>query len=583
MSWHAPLRRAGSLGVCVIAACAGLLTAGASAEADQVAALQPWNGVGGGYCIDSQQSIATTFSPTVSGQASAVSVWLASDFVDREVSAEIHTANADGSPTSTILGTTAVTAPGDRTNGVHEDSGTFTSGPVLVAGTTYTLALTSSAPSCEVGWSSSSSGAPAWYDTPGSSSGWQEILYGQTHQAFALSVAMNTPPTKPATPTSDESLNSDGNETISWTPATDPDGDSIDHFVLQDERSDQSSFSTVANVSGTSYRFGTDGASEQEGTWTYRVIAVDSAGNTSDPSDASNPVVVDETPPNAPTASTTPTAAYTDAAGTHWYKDTVTVSFADNGDPPLVDGSPGSGVASVTPPKSFGPANVDPATGAFSITGTVSDRAANVSAPTTVSGKIDWQAPTASFANCPSSPVLLNGDGTINWTVSDRTPSSGLATPASGSLSLNTRQVGSQTVSSPVPVDNVGHTGNPASCTYTVGYAFGGFSAPVSNAPAINGGHGGRTYPLKWSLAAGGGKPVTALSAVKSITYNPSACSAFTTDPSGSVQAGATGRTGLRSSGGVYTYNWSTPGPGCYTLFLTLDSGQVLPAYFDLS
>lgn len=440
-------------------------------------------------------------------------------------------------PTSTILGTTTVTAPGDRTNGVHEDSGTFTSGPVLVAGTTYTLALTSSAPSCEVGWSSSSSGAPAWYDTPGSSSGWQEILYGQTHQAFALSVAMDTPPTKPATPTSDESLNSDGNQTISWTPATDPDGDSIDHYVLQDERSDHSSFSTVANVSGTSYRFGTDGSSEQEGTWTYRVIAVDSAGNTSDPSDASNPVVVDETPPNAPTASTTPTAAYTDAAGTHWYKDTVTVSFADNGDPPLVDGSPGSGVASVTPPKSFGPANVDPATGAFSITGTVSDRA----------------------------------------------PSSGLATPASGSLSLNTRQVGSQTVSSPVPVDNVGHTGNAASCTYTVGYAFGGFSAPVSNAPAINGGHGGRTYPLKWSLAAGGGKLVTALSAVKSITYKPSACSAFTTDPSGSVQAGATGRTGLRSSGGLYTYNWSTPGPGCYTLFLTLDSGQVLPAYFDLS
>ena len=162
--------------------------------------------------------------------------------------------------------------------------------------------------------------------------------------------------------------------------------------MLQHKRSDQEAFADVATVSGTSYHFGTNGASEGEGTWTYRVIAVDSRGTTSSASHASETVVVDKTKPDAPTGGATPRAdILTPRQEDRSYKDSVTVSFAANGDPPLVDGSAGSGVASVTQSKTFDFSNADPTTGAFSLDGAVTDNAGNVSETTTVTGKVDWQ------------------------------------------------------------------------------------------------------------------------------------------------------------------------------------------------
>ena len=127
--------------------------------------------------------------------------------------------------------------------------------------------------------------------------------------------------------------------------------------------------------------------------------------------------------------------------------------------------------------------------------------------------------------------------------------------------------------------------GNTASATkaYRIGYAFGGFLAPIQGAPAVNTGHAGRAYPLKWQLADANGVSVSALSAIASIRYAPVACDGFTGGEN-AVDATTTGESGLRYDANEYAYTWATPkASGCYALTVALDSGQAYEADFRLS
>lgn len=120
---------------------------------------------------------------------------------------------------------------------------------------------------------------------------------------------------------------------------------------------------------------------------------------------------------------------------------------------------------------------------------------------------------------------------------------------------------------------------------FNIGYVTSGFLPPVSNAPTVNTGKAGKTYPLKWQLQQANGQYVTSLSAIQSVVVSPQSCSAFSTDPTSSDTATATGGTSLRydSTNNQYVYNWQTSSTGCYSIAVTLTGGQRLIAFFKLS
>jgi hypothetical protein len=225
-----------------------------------------------------------------------------------------------------------------------------------------------------------------------------------------------------------------------------------------------------------------------------------------------------------------------------------------------------------------------PADGQHALYAASKDNAGNKEAVKSQAVKIDKTAPTISISAPANTVYLLNQAVPAAYACADG--SSGVGTcagPVANGANIDTATAGSKTFTVNA-ADQAGNTAS-ASASYKVGYNFGGFLAPVDSSPTVNTGKAGRTYPVKWQLRDASGNYASALSAVASIKYQGVTCGQYNGDPTDPLEAEAAGSTSLRydTIANQYIYNWKTPGTaGCYTLSLTLDSGQVQQAYFNL-
>jgi hypothetical protein len=206
---------------------------------------------------------------------------------------------------------------------------------------------------------------------------------------------------------------------------------------------------------------------------------------------------------------------------------------------------------------------------AFTNSRDIYDLAGNKATAGPIGGnKVDKKAPEVALT-CPANLVILNSTANASWTATD----GGSGVTPSGTVALVTSSIGTKTATVTVE-DNVHNPSALASCSYTVGYNFAGFSAPVDRPNTMNVSKAGQAIPLKWRLTDALGRPITDLTSVAVQTVGMP-CGTYTgTDV---IEEYAAGSSGLQNLGdGYYQFNWKTPvgyAGTCKSIALTFGSG----------
>ena len=179
---------------------------------------------------------------------------------------------------------------------------------------------------------------------------------------------------------------------------------------------------------------------------------------------------------------------------------------------------------------------------------------------------------------------MLGASAAATWTASDEEHGSGLATPAEGSIELDTTTVGAKTVAAAAgtATDVAGNASAEVSCNYSVVYNWTGFADPVDGGDVVNSVKGGSAVPIKFSLAGDQGLNVFAAG---SPTVQFGSCSdSATVDEI--EQTATTGASGLKYDAATdqYTYVWKTDkawAGKCATFSLQLSDGTTHTALFS--
>jgi len=375
-----------------------------------------------------------------------------------------------------------------------------------------------------------------WYG-PGTKDAEKGLTVGlQKSLGRLVSVEIPSPGTPAAPHLSQGATPNKGQFTLRWKPASTLRA----RFTLQHQNA-LGGWSTVASgLSKREYTFAA-GNPEAEGTWTYRVSESNETG-VSGVSAESEPIKVDRTPPNAPTATASRAPDYAGKDG--WYKNSVTVSFTANGDPVLADGSPGSGIepASLTAPQTF------TTSGSHEACGTVADNAGNVSAHGCLTVQVDATPPSLEIT-CPATAVI--GEAGVTATVTASDGESGLASNPSGVVPISTAQPGPVTVTR-TATDNVGHE-TTSSCTTEIVF-------PTPGAPALTAGaspNGNGLFTLGWS----GADPLQYLGLSYTLQQHNAATGTWSTVASG-LESLSYQFTGAGEEEGTWAYRVQGSDPG---------------------
>ncbi len=289
-----------------------------------------------------------------------------------------------------------------------------------------------------------------------------------------------------------------------------------------------------------------------DGTKTVAVQYRDESGNWSQ--NYTDSIILDQTDPTLAWGTPNPAP---NAAG--WNNTPVSISYTTDDNL--------SGVASAIPisPLVFG------TEGEAQIKNvTVTDNAGNSATFTSPAVSIDWTAPTVEFGSPQDSVYILNSTASVSWTASDNI--SGLATPTSGSLNLDTSSVGSKYVEV-TATDNAGNT-QTYRFNYKIEYNFGGILQPI-NSDGSSVFKAGSTVPVKFQLTDANGAFVS--NAVATIKYAKLSNEVFAEDVEAISTSAATTGSNFRydTTANQYIFNLSTKGltAGTYRLTITLNDG----------